>query len=132
LGNVHVPTQRRIKLDTKSIKCVFLGVSENSKAYRMFYPISNKIIISRDVVFEEDKQWNWGDHGQEKEADFQWGDHGKSRIGDEWEPFPEQEGNGFAVAETEGNGFGNNEGCAEQDDGQAELEELVEDQAELG
>ncbi|KAG6739883.1 hypothetical protein POTOM_057501 [Populus tomentosa] len=54
------------------------------------------------------------------------------RIGDEWEPFPEQEGNGFAVAETEGNGFGNNEGCVEQDDGQVELEELVEDQAELG
>ncbi|KAF9675729.1 hypothetical protein SADUNF_Sadunf09G0063200 [Salix dunnii] len=61
-----------------------------------------------------------------------WVDHGRLRIGDEWEPFPEQEGNGFAVAETEGNGFGNNEGCAEQDDGQAELEELVKDQAELG
>lgn len=58
LGHVHVPTQKRIKLDTKSIKCVFLGVSENSKAYRMFDPISNKIIISRDVVFEEEKQWN--------------------------------------------------------------------------
>jgi transposase InsO family protein len=61
ISHVHVPDHRRVKLDAKSLKCVFLGVSENSKAYRLFNPISQKIIISRDVVFEEDQQWNWDD-----------------------------------------------------------------------
>jgi hypothetical protein len=26
----------------------------------MYDPVSTRIIVSRDVVFEEDKQWNWG------------------------------------------------------------------------
>jgi len=30
-------------------------VSDESKAYRLFDPISKKIIVSRDVVFEENK-----------------------------------------------------------------------------
>jgi len=61
ISHVPVPDHRRVKLDAKSLKCVFLGVSENSKAYRFFDPISQKIIISRDVVFEEDQKWNWDD-----------------------------------------------------------------------
>ena len=58
-----------MKLDAKSFKCVLLGVSEESKAYRLFDPISNKIIISRDVVFEEDQHWSWEDDGH-KQAVF--------------------------------------------------------------
>jgi hypothetical protein len=53
---VHVPDSKRVKLDANSLKCILLGVSEESKAYSLFDPISNKIIISRDVVFEEDLQ----------------------------------------------------------------------------
>ena len=34
-------------------------VSEESKAYRLYDPTSQRIIISRDVVFEEDKSWDW-------------------------------------------------------------------------
>ncbi|KAJ8649535.1 hypothetical protein MRB53_002558 [Persea americana] len=30
----HIPDQKRSKLDDKFMKCIFLGVSENSKAYR--------------------------------------------------------------------------------------------------
>jgi len=26
----------------------------------MYDPVSKNIIVSRDVVFEEDKQWDWG------------------------------------------------------------------------
>ena len=51
LAHVHVPDQKRIKLDDKSIQCVLLGVSDESKAYRLFDPVSKKIIVSRDVVF---------------------------------------------------------------------------------
>ncbi|MCI41411.1 copia-type polyprotein, partial [Trifolium medium] len=59
LAHVHVPNVHRKKLDGKSIKCVHLGVSEESKAYKLYDPIERKIIVSRDVIFEETKGWNW-------------------------------------------------------------------------
>jgi len=59
LAHVHVPDVRRTKLENKSIACVLLGISEESKAYRLYNPITKKIITSRDVVFEENKSWNW-------------------------------------------------------------------------
>jgi hypothetical protein len=51
-----VPDAQRKKLDVKSIKCVFLGVSEESKAYRLYNPVTKKIIISRDVIFVENEK----------------------------------------------------------------------------
>ncbi|RVW41754.1 Retrovirus-related Pol polyprotein from transposon TNT 1-94 [Vitis vinifera] len=54
IGHVHVPDNKRKKLDDKSFQCVLLGVSEESKAYRFYDPVSKKIVVSRDVVFEED------------------------------------------------------------------------------
>lgn len=66
IGHVHVPEAKRTKLDNKSCKCVFLGVSEKSKAYRMFNPISKKITVSRDVIFEEEENWDWGRNESEE------------------------------------------------------------------
>lgn len=60
LGVSHIPifqTRREKKLDDKGMKCIFLGVSEESKAYRLFNPITKKIIISRDVLFDEETSW---------------------------------------------------------------------------
>ncbi|KAB2626152.1 hypothetical protein D8674_017812 [Pyrus ussuriensis x Pyrus communis] len=59
LAHVHVPDVKRGKLDDKSFTCILLGVSEESKGYRLFDPIAKKIIVSRDVIFEEEKQWDW-------------------------------------------------------------------------
>ncbi|KAK2407959.1 putative mitochondrial protein [Trifolium repens] len=56
---VHVPNEKRIKLDDKSVKSVFIGVSEESKAYRLYNPITEKIIISRDVLFDEENTLDW-------------------------------------------------------------------------
>nr|XP_034893821.1 uncharacterized protein LOC118033088 [Populus alba] len=73
ISHVHVPDSKRIKLDARSVKCILLGVSDESKAYKLFDPISNKIIISRDVVFEEDKQWTWDDdHKQAIYTELEW------------------------------------------------------------
>ncbi|KAI5400696.1 hypothetical protein KIW84_065532 [Lathyrus oleraceus] len=33
--------------------------STHSKAYRLYNPVTQKIIISRDVVFDESKTWKW-------------------------------------------------------------------------
>ncbi|RDY02327.1 hypothetical protein CR513_14228, partial [Mucuna pruriens] len=43
----------RSKLDGKCLKCVLHGVSEESKAYRLYDP------IKMDVVFEENENWEW-------------------------------------------------------------------------
>jgi len=42
ISHVHVPDSKRVKLDAKSLKCILLGVSEESKAYKLFDPISKK------------------------------------------------------------------------------------------
>ncbi|KAF2318018.1 hypothetical protein GH714_041345 [Hevea brasiliensis] len=58
----------------KSFPCILLGVSEESKAYRLYDPTSNKIIASRDVVFEEDKSWEWNKKNEEIVVrDLEWG-----------------------------------------------------------
>ena len=75
LAHVHVPYQKRIKLDDKSLQCVLLGVSDESKAYRLFDPVAKKIIVSRDVVFEENEGWNWNMSKEEMASDvLEWGD----------------------------------------------------------
>lgn len=49
----HIDDCKRKKLDPKSKKLIFLGYCENVKGYRLFNPDDNKIIVSRDVVFNE-------------------------------------------------------------------------------
>ncbi|KAJ0080658.1 hypothetical protein Patl1_12136 [Pistacia atlantica] len=49
------------KLDKKSEKCIFIGYSLQSKAYRLYNHVSGKMIISRDVVFNEDASWAWNE-----------------------------------------------------------------------
>ncbi|KAL6321195.1 hypothetical protein AAG906_015539 [Vitis piasezkii] len=59
ISHVHVPDIKRTKLEDKSFTCVLLGVSEESKAYRLYDPIAKKIVISRDVVVA---MLEWGDN----------------------------------------------------------------------
>lgn len=48
---VHVPKEKRGKMDAKSVKCSFVGYDENVKGYRVWNPITNKIEVARDVIF---------------------------------------------------------------------------------
>ena len=50
---MHVPKEKRKKLDDKSVKCVFIEYSTKTKSYRFFYLEARKVIISKDVVFDE-------------------------------------------------------------------------------
>jgi len=52
-AHVHVPDEKRRKLDTKSVECIFLGFTENRKAYVCVHRLSSRIFESRDVVFDE-------------------------------------------------------------------------------
>ena len=54
IAYAHIPDEKRKKLDDNGEKYVFLGVSEVSKAYKLFNPLTKKIVTSRDVVFDEE------------------------------------------------------------------------------
>lgn len=56
------------KLDDRSAPMVFIGYEEQSKAYRMFDPVSKKLIVTRDAVFDEGRQWQWRRDTVESEA----------------------------------------------------------------
>ncbi|CAL2258162.1 unnamed protein product [Prunus armeniaca] len=56
---VHVPDELRHKLEPKSTKEVFVGYAICEKGYRIFDPISNKLVLSRDVTFDEEGVWKW-------------------------------------------------------------------------
>ena len=46
----HISKQKSTKLDNKGEKYIFLGVSDQSKVYKVYKPITKKIVISRDVI----------------------------------------------------------------------------------
>lgn len=53
ISYAHVPKDERAKLDSKARKCVFLGYGKNTKGYRLFDLSKEKVIFSRDTVFDE-------------------------------------------------------------------------------
>ncbi|CAJ2639943.1 unnamed protein product [Trifolium pratense] len=66
IAYAHVPDQLRKKLDDKGERCIFFGYSPNSKAYKLYNPETKKVIISRDVTFDEGGMWNWSSKSQKE------------------------------------------------------------------
>jgi hypothetical protein len=62
----QIPKENRYKLDETSEKCIFVGYSSMSKGYRLFNLKTNKVSISRNVLFDEKAKWNW-EQGQVEE-----------------------------------------------------------------
>jgi hypothetical protein len=58
IAYAHVPKQTRSKLDDKSGKCIVIGYDQQSKEYKLFNPITNKVIVSRYFVFKEEESWD--------------------------------------------------------------------------
>ena len=52
----HILDAQREKLEPKSHKCLFVGYSEESKAYRLYDLTTKKVYVSRDVKFDEHSQ----------------------------------------------------------------------------
>jgi hypothetical protein len=51
----HIPKERRQKWDDKGEKCVFIGYSEQSKAYKLYNPPKKDLTMNGDVIFLEDE-----------------------------------------------------------------------------
>jgi hypothetical protein len=47
------------KLADQSTPMVMIGYEAGTKAYRTYNPVNKKLIVTRDIVFDEKKSWNW-------------------------------------------------------------------------
>ncbi|GJZ28932.1 retrovirus-related pol polyprotein from transposon TNT 1-94 [Tanacetum coccineum] len=56
---VYVLSQKRSKLDDRNEKHVFVGYDKQSKGYKLYNPITRKVVVSRDVEFDEEESWDW-------------------------------------------------------------------------
>ena len=54
---IHVPKDKQKKLDSTSIKGIFMGYSLSSKSYRIYIKEGIYIELSRDVIFDENKAY---------------------------------------------------------------------------
>ena len=50
---MHIPYQKRKKIDKKSIRCIFVGYPAGCKGYKLYNPETKKMLRSRDVIFME-------------------------------------------------------------------------------
>lgn len=62
---VHIPKEKRRKLDDTSREMIFIGYDEQSKAYRCYDSNTKKVIVSRDIRFVKNTV-----HGSEIEIDL--------------------------------------------------------------
>ena len=57
----HIPNDERSKFDAKVEQCIFLGYGHEEFGYRLWDPMSRKIVRRKDVVFLEDQLVDDGD-----------------------------------------------------------------------
>jgi len=50
---------KRKKHDNLDEKYIFIGYSEESKAYKLYNPLIKKVVVSKDVVLNEAEAWSW-------------------------------------------------------------------------
>ncbi|RLN27572.1 hypothetical protein C2845_PM05G34840 [Panicum miliaceum] len=63
VAHVKVAGVHLRKLDDRSTPMVLIGYEPGTKAYRLYNPATDRVHVSRDVVFEEGRAWNWEEDG---------------------------------------------------------------------
>ncbi|KAK9927639.1 hypothetical protein M0R45_024815 [Rubus argutus] len=64
----HVPKELRQKLDESSERCVFVGYASHTKGYRLYNLKKKKVIICRDVLFNEKAAWDWNQNSVQQQS----------------------------------------------------------------
>ena len=49
----HVPSEKRTKLEPTAEKGIFVGYDETLKAFHIYLPSHRKVVVRRDLKFEE-------------------------------------------------------------------------------
>ena len=62
----HVEDQERSKLDNESKNYVFIRYDLSSKGYKLKNLSIEKLIVNRDVEYNEEGMWNWSTQEEEK------------------------------------------------------------------
>jgi hypothetical protein len=68
---VHIDKENRTKLESKSKKCTFIGYGVNDFGYRLWDYENNKIISSRDFIFNEKVMYKDQLQGKKQEEEKQ-------------------------------------------------------------
>ena len=58
IGHVRKTKPILTKLEDRSTPMVFLGYMEGTKAYRLYNPCRDKVLVLHDVVFDEEAAWD--------------------------------------------------------------------------
>jgi hypothetical protein len=86
------------KLDDRGVKVVFISYQDDSKVYRLYDPIANRVHVSHDAIFAEDESWDWGASSDvECEHPFTISDHymlerRHQETADREQPMPDHQG----------------------------------------
>ena len=65
MAYAQISEVRRKKLDDRGEKCIFIGYSGQSKAFKLYNSITGKLIESRDVIFREGESCKWNNQGKQ-------------------------------------------------------------------
>ena len=65
IAYAHIPSQEREKFDEKGETFIFIGYIDESKGFFLLNPKTNKLVILRDVIFDELAAWQWEENVQE-------------------------------------------------------------------
>ena len=63
---VRIPKEKRKKLDKQSKELVFIGYSPEKQGYKLYDPKLNKVVYSRDVIFDETRFFSQNIENSEK------------------------------------------------------------------
>ena len=69
IANAKIDKPHLKKLDDRTRVLVHLGTEPGSKAYRLLNPQEKKVVVSRDVVFDETKGWDWKHNNPREDRD---------------------------------------------------------------
>lgn len=61
ISYIHIPFQKRHKLDDNGVKCIFVSYSAETSGYQFYNPMTNKLIINHDNIFDKKSAWKWID-----------------------------------------------------------------------
>jgi hypothetical protein len=112
VAHVKITTPNLKTPADRSKKMIFVGYEPGSAAYRCYDPATNRVHVSRDVIFDEEGEWDWS------------GDQANGMVFD----FLEQDVDYFQTIEsrTEHSAVPDRSGAADEDNGAMQDEGFVD------